>query len=173
MVELHRLLVQVKHMTLTTAMKNELPCMMTNGSRWMIISRFDADLNAGIDSAHRKMVRRMVKLKRKPGETWLDWHKRSFRRAKQAIQSCNCVLSLDLEKRRKAWQQHIVRFGSGPRQNHLLKFLLAWRSSGWWSHQKAQNRGPNKVVHAHRCGMIRRYDANMSWVPIDTECQGN
>ena len=135
-------------------------------------TKHDTNLDYRFDCAHRRMVRRMMRLKRLPSEKWLDWHKRSFRRARDAVNSFGRTISSQLWDHRQAWAQHIVRFGLGPRQNHLVKFLLAWRSAGWWNHQKSHNTGPNRVVHHHRNGAIKRYDSVISWIPVGLENDG-
>ena len=69
-----------------------------------------------------------------------------------------------LEGKRKEWTAHIVRFGLAGRDNHLLKFVLARRSSNyWWYYQKLQNRGYNRVVHKQHQGKLRRYDASLDY----------
>ena len=60
-----------------TVAKSMLWCLET--------TRYDGDLDSRLNCAHRRMVRRMMRLKRHPNEKWLDWHKRSFSRAKQAV----------------------------------------------------------------------------------------
>ena len=135
-------------------------------------TRKDVELNARLDSAHRRMVRRMMRIKKWPHGKWADWHKRSFQRATQVISDSNCVLGFVLDESRQTWMQHIVTFRLGPRQNHLLKFVLDWRSFGWWNHQKLQNKGIDKVAHIHRTGKIRTYVCSFPtsiWSPVDMD----
>ena len=132
-------------------------------------TRFDESLNDRLDWAQRRMIKKMMRQKRKPLEKWLDWHIRTSRNAKQLISECNCAISSDLHARRLRWTQHIIRFGLGRRQQHLLKFVLAWRSLGWWNHQKGQNVGFDAIKHAPKIGKIRRYEHKLPldvWQPV-------
>ena len=104
-----------------------------------------------------------MRLQREPNEKWLDWHKRSFQRAKRAILSKGSAVGSLLQTKRKDWTAHVVRFGLAGRDNHLLKFVLAWRSNNWWYYQKLQNRGINRVVHKQYQGKLRRYDASLGF----------
>jgi hypothetical protein len=135
-------------------------------------TRHDIELDKRLDSAQRRMIRKMMKLKRRPCETWLDWHKRSFRTAREVLQHNNAAISAILSAKREGWFRHIVRFGLGPRQNHIIKFVMAWRSHGWWLIQKHQNRGIDKITHVQGIGKIRRYDTCVpqdAWMPVDLE----
>jgi hypothetical protein len=48
-------------------------------------TRQDSDNDKRLNSAQRRMMRKMMKLKRWPGEKWLEWHRRSFRKAADVL----------------------------------------------------------------------------------------
>jgi hypothetical protein len=97
----------------------------------------------------RLMVRCMLGLKRKPivdqegtkigMEPWLDYQKRSLRRAKEEIEACGLNMHnlLLMEKRR--WAGHIARMGWEGKEPHLLKAVVGWRNLWWWDQQKFYN----------------------------------
>ena len=66
------------------------------------------------------MVRRVLRLKRQPIcvepvilESWLDWQKRSLRKARDAIAAHASSMVDTLDTERDLWARHIGRYGWG------------------------------------------------------------
>ena len=82
----------------------------------------------GLISVFSRMVRRMLKLKRKPQgngvEPWLDYNIRSFRRAKRNIKQHSTMVSTQLALDRNAFAEHLARFGVAGRDAHLAKRVV-------------------------------------------------
>ena len=124
--------------------------------------------------AQRAMVRRMLKLKRRPLENgtlepWVDWQKRSLRRAKQSIQEHSMSISVALAKERARWAGHIARFGVDNRPAHLLQCLLLWRNVYWWKWQQLLNAAGSHfetLKHHPSVGGLRRWEWHLSdsWI---------
>ena len=114
-------------------------------------------------SCQKCMFRRMFKRKRMTGESWLDWHKRSFRHAGELIMEYNSNVLDKLQDLKRSWAGHCVRFGLGPKEQHLVKSLLFWRPYSWWSWQQTFN-GLTEfpVLHAPQQGVPKRWDTQFS-----------
>ena len=106
----------------------------------------------------------MLKIKRKPHEGWLDWHKRSFRRVKELIQETDSCVLVHLDNIKRSWAGHCVRFGLGAKEPHILKAVMFWRPYSWWSWQKWFNQIYNdtRVVHIARQGVPKRWETQFS-----------
>ena len=64
--------------------------------------------------------------------------------------------SISMSKERIAWAHHIGRFGTGPRENHLVKNLVLWRDLRWWRHQQHYNRlGVSPFKHPNPGKLLR------------------
>lgn len=110
------------------------------------------------------MFRRTLKIKRKPHESWLDWHKRSFRRVNNLTQEANSCILGHLDKLKRSLAGHCVRFDLGEKEPHLLKAVLFWRPYSWWIQQKWFNEmfSDTRVVHVARQGVPKRWDTQFS-----------
>ena len=113
------------------------------------------------------MFRRMLKLKRRPlngnpelgPEPWLDYHIRSLRAAKVAIQNIGITASDLIKQERQQFAAHVSRFGTGPREQHIVKHVLLWRNVSWWREQQFWNDcGLGELYHEPRIGKIRRWE---------------
>ena len=124
----------------------------------------------------RNMVRRMLRLKRRPitlepliMESWLDWQKRSLRRAKLEIQNNQACIVQTLTNERDLWARHISRFGWGGRPQHILKCILTWRNASWWEWQHFYNAVGHpflKLAHSTTVGVLRRWEWHLpkDWI---------
>jgi hypothetical protein len=122
-------------------------------------TRQTVDQNNILDIAQRSMYRKMLKLKRKiltiatdnqPAliESWLDWQIRTLQSASKLVSDTKSKASSFLHEARLSWVSHVGRFGTGPREQHLVKHLLLWRNLEWWSTQKRFNKlGRNPMFH--------------------------
>ena len=105
-------------------------------------TRDNVELNNMLSVAQRSMFRKMLKLKRRPItiatdsnpsilEEWVDWQIRTLRTARDKIcETSSCVVE-SLKQSRLSWIFHVGRFGTGPREHHLVKDLILWRNLGW------------------------------------------
>ena len=94
-----------------------------------------------LTTAEKYMVRKMMRLKRKPVrgglEPWLDWQIRSLDRAGDTIQTHDCNIIRDFLDARENWARHIARFGTSPdKQQNILKGICVWRCCDWQINQK-------------------------------------
>ena len=106
----------------------------------------------------------MLKIKRRPQESWLDWHRRSFGKVKELIRDFDVCILDKLENLKRSWAGHCVRFGLEDKEPHMLKALLFWRPFSWWKEQQWFNDvyPESRVVHAAQQGVPKRWDAQFS-----------
>ena len=117
-------------------------------------------------SCQKCMFRRMFKRTRMSGESWLDWHKRSFRHAGDLIREHNANIVDKLHALKRSWAGHCVRFGMGPKEPHMVKSLMFWRPISWWKWQQFFNSMTTQpVFHVARQGVPKRWDTQFpdSW----------
>ena len=115
----------------------------------------------------RQQVVRMMGIKRRVFEggvveDWIVWHKRRYREAKQVITSCDIDIIKILKARRISFAGHVIRFGLEPKETHIVKFILLWRSLEWWNHQRCHNKTLlewQRFMHTTRFGQPRRWEA--------------
>ena len=85
------------------------------------------------------MVRKMMKLRRRPitvategrpalVEPWLDWQIRTMSAAGQTIRKNESCIGDLLAIERRSWASQLGRFGTGPRENHLVNRIMLWRN---------------------------------------------
>ena len=97
------------------------------------------------------MVRKMMRLKRRPltlstesnpilWETWLDWQIRSMSAAGKALKDNSASIEKLLPESRLTWTNHVGRFGTGPREIHIVKHVLLWRNLNWWRNIQYYNK---------------------------------
>ena len=107
-----------------------------------------------LNTTARLMVRKMMRLKRRPltlsnegcpilWESWLDWQIRSMSSAGKVLKDNHASIDKLLPQNRIAWAFHVGRFGTGPREKHLVKHVLLWRNLSWW----------RNIQQLNRCGM--------------------
>ena len=110
------------------------------------------------------MFRRMLKIKRKPNEVWLDWHKRSFERTNGLIRENDLSVITRLDDLKTKWAGHCIRFGLQDKEPHLVKAVMFWRPLAWWTYQKWFNDiyPETRVVHAPQQGIPKRREAQFS-----------
>lgn len=115
----------------------------------------------------RNMVRRMLRIKRRPVDTeptlilepWVEWQIRSLRHAANVITENNSSIIQHLVQERRSWAGHISRFGMGGKEQHLLKAVLLWRNVSWWYWQKFYNDCQFTVLrHKSDVGRLRRWE---------------
>ena len=127
----------------------------------------------------RNMVRRMMRLKRKPIawidvgngakpkvvlEQWVDWQIRSLRAAKQQISSHDMSITDKLQEERLSWAKHVGRFGLSGKPRHILKDVVLWRCRSWWQTQQLFNSGHfTRIVHAPRMGQLKRWEWSLPY----------
>ena len=114
-------------------------------------------------SCQKCMFRKMLKSKRRPGETWLDWHKRSFRRVGEIMLEHNSNVLDKLHNLKQNWAGHCVRFGLRLKEPHVLKAIMFWRPLTWWRYQQLFNdHSENRVTHEPQQGVPKRWDSQFS-----------
>jgi hypothetical protein len=124
--------------------------------------------------AQRAMVRRMLKLKRRPMgaglEPWVDWQIRSLSKAKSVVTEFDVSITKALAAERAKWSGHVARYGTHNRPPHLLKHVLLWRNVYWWKWQQLFNDNPyfEAVKHQIDVGGLRRWEWHLSqsWINI-------
>ena len=114
----------------------------------------------------------MLKTKRlvKPNrdyEPWLDWHIRSFRKAGQAVRDFDISVKDKLERLKRTWAGHIVRFGTPkggvPSEPRMLKALFFWRPLAWWRYQQGFNDiNWDPIRHPPKVGRPKRWEEQFS-----------
>ena len=143
-------------------------------------TRQQTGCNKILNSCHRRMVRNMMQLKRRPMpktndnspaelEPWLDYHVRSFQRAKAEIRQHAAEAHAVLIYNRKTWAGHVARFGTGMREQHLCKLVCAWRSRHWLNYQEICNHlNWDTYKHASR-GRPRRWETHLppDWLSVN------
>ena len=131
---------------------------------------------AKLRHTQRLMFRRMLKLKRgvvvqgdgtKLFEPWLDWHKRSFRKAGETIQVFDVDINEQLDKLKCSWAGHLARMGlpkgQRPQEQRMLKSVLFFRPLAWWRDQQWFNQlGWDPVLHPARVGRPKRWEDQFS-----------
>ena len=140
-------------------------------------TRHDEHLSQRLAVTQRLMVRKMLKIKRRPmsnssatREPWLDWQRRSLRQAGHIVMQHNMGVGNCLFDSRNSWAGHVGRFGCGGRPIHLVKQLFIWRNLAWWRFQQMYNDlGLNEVRHPPRIGRIRRYEESLSQDWLQTQ----
>ena len=132
--------------------------------------------NERLAVTQRNMVRRMLRLKRQPIcvepvllEDWIEWQKRSLGKAKQVIAAHSSSIVDTLGQERDLWARHISRFGWGGRPPHILKCVLMWRNTSWWSWQHFYNEAGSpftRKVHSQNVGGLRRWEWHLprEWI---------
>ena len=134
-----------------------------NHSRWL--------------SAQKFMVRKMLKISRKPIawlengskvlESWLDWQKRSMSLAGEVIKRTHTCISAALDLERLNWAGHVSRMGINTRPSRMLKAVLCHRNLAWWHTQQAYNKcQEDPIFHRAKMGRIRRWENGLkhNWI---------
>ena len=125
-----------------------------------------------LNVAQRSMFRRMLKLKRRPLtvasdnqpaiiESWLDWQIRTFQAASKLVRDTKSCVSVSLEEAKLSWIFHVGRFGTGPRENHLVKNLLIWRNLEWWNKKKCYNKAGKCPLFHPKAVRPRRFEDSL------------
>ena len=109
------------------------------------------------------------KVKRRPNdhdeglEPWLDWHIRSYSRAKQAIAQHNIDIEAMVQNLRLSWAGHIARMGLPGKEIHLIKLVCAWRNRWWEEEQRLFNSmNWDAIKHPADMGPPRRWENDFS-----------
>ena len=101
-------------------------------------------------------------------EPWLDFHIRSCRNAKLAINAKaekHNVAKL-LPHKKRTFAGHISRFGINNREEHLVKHIVCWRNAFWWHFQRKQIAiGEDCFTHP-KVGKIARWELQFprNWI---------
>ena len=97
------------------------------------------------NSVHRRMVVSLLRIKRRPGEEWLEHWRRSYRVAKQVISDRSTPWSQAYRYRYFYWWGHVARLDS----SHLLQSVFRFRSLACWRHRQSTFRhsGPPEGRH--------------------------
>ena len=135
-----------------------------------------------LNVAQRSMFRRMLKLKRRPLtvasddqpaiiESWVDWQIRTLQSASKLVRDTKSCVSVSLEEAKLSWIFHVGRFGTGPRENHLVKNLLLWRNLEWWSKQKCYNKSGKSPLFHPKAVRPRRFEDSLpiKWLALSSK----
>ena len=96
-------------------------------------------------------------------EPWLDWQIRSYRDAIEVITREGVCIYNHVEDLKRSWAGHIARLGTKVRENHPVKFLVAWRPHRWWKDQQLYNELKwSSIFHPVDVGIIRRWENALS-----------
>ena len=101
-------------------------------------------------------------------------HVRIASKAGRVIRENNIDVVSTLDKLKASWAGHIVRFGLGAKEPHLLKAVMFWRPLSWRQYQKLFNDSdPNPVKHAKSVGRPKRWDEQFSsnWAVVMADLQ--
>jgi hypothetical protein len=92
----------------------------------------DALLDA-LDVAQTTMMCKMLRMKRRPDEGWLDWFRRSRRPAKQwNTRLQHQMWSQRLVCRTLQWAGQVARYD----EQHIMHHLLRYRCFEWWRYRQ-------------------------------------
>ena len=120
-----------------------------------------------LQQTQRMQVVKMMGLKRKKYdggilEEWLEWHIRRFHEAKRLIEQCKADIVQYLKHKREHFVDHIKRFGTAGKEEHIVKHILLWRSLTWWRIQQEFNDtlpDHDQFLHPQIFGHPRRYES--------------
>ena len=136
----------------------------------------------------RNMVRRMLKLKRKPIgwidngtekqtpilEQWVEWQVRTLRRSADEIRLAKSSIVIKLIEERSSWAGHVARFGLGTRESHILKNVILRRNVFWWKTQMWFNdlgSHTHRLVHNADVGVLRRWEWSLPEDWLEVACK--
>ena len=92
-------------------------------------------LRKKLDVLQREMLRRMMRLPRRPGESWVDFYTRGCRAAKAFCQDNKISSWSDrLRFRYLSWFGHVARMSD----DRLAKRTTFWRGLDWWRLRQQQ-----------------------------------
>ena len=81
-------------------------------------------------SVQHDMLRRIAGPKRSAEESWLEWIKRSTRRARTVAKSAGVRFWVEEHLRKKwSWAVHVARMS----EERLARRATTWRDSAWWA----------------------------------------
>ena len=80
-----------------------------------------------IGAAYNYMVRKMLRIRRRPSETWLDWQKRPLRRTAIVVEENGGSAAKALHLRHWRYAGHLARQRCCPE----LRSILEWRGLEW------------------------------------------
>ena len=116
-----------------------------------------------LTACQHMMLRKIIKVKRKPAgntlDPWLDWQIRSLTAARDLARS-NHIQIVDLvSQKRVSWASHLIRLGNQSGELHICKFLITWRPLSWWREQQIFNLiSTETCFHSFGWGLPRRWE---------------
>ena len=112
-----------------------------------------------IDICQREMVAKIMRRRRRPAESWLDWHVRTRRLAGKFLAECQVLpLSILALKRKLSWAGHLARL---PHDRLVYKTWF-WRNMAWWRlRQTWISFGAGDFRHRGQIGFPRRWETSI------------
>ena len=107
-----------------------------------------------LDVLHRWMVREMMTPKRRPNETWPEWHTRTLHAAKDVIQRHSTPWSMQIAKTKAEWATNLA---TKPTTDAVRRTVL-WHSAAWRT-QDAEQMGWRRYRRTTNAKWIRWEDS--------------
>jgi hypothetical protein len=99
-----------------------------------------------LQTVQNDMLRRIAGPRRGAEEEWLDWIKRSTRKARTAAKNAGVRFWVEAQLQKKwSWAGHVLRMSD----DRLAKRSTIWRDSSWWALEEA-------MPVSHRCRRPRK-----------------
>jgi hypothetical protein len=110
-----------------------------------------------LDITQREMVAKIVRRKRRPGEQWLPWFRRTRRESTDILKCLNILpWSVLVQKRKLSWAGHIARLDPA----RICAKVCSWRDLEWWRKQQAWIAlGASEFRHPARFGCPQRWES--------------
>jgi hypothetical protein len=137
---------------------------------WLITKK-EKDL---LKSTQNNMLRRIAGPRRAPDESWVEWVKRSTRRAVAEAKQTGIRMWVDAHLKSKwCWAGHAIRMAEG----RLARRGLEWRDSVWWTTEVLLFSGQLRLRRPMRTHWFRweddlkRYAAICGWASWQSVAQ--
>ena len=117
-----------------------------------------------IATCQKLQVVKIMKSKRRPLadgliEPWLNYSIRSMSNSGRALRTHGICIIQKIREKKCKWAGHLARFGVAPREQHILKPLVAWRCWRWWLTQLLYNDlNWSPIKHCPMIGQPRRWE---------------